>query len=76
MATRLMFDKSARGWVLSIFDKTMDSEGFIIDSNNCRVTTPEGSEITEDELAIIKKGSEKFIAGDLTSLMKFTRNEL
>lgn len=75
---KIIFDNSSRDWVLSVFNKSVDSEGFIIENNGSfdRVLTPEGREISKNELAIIKKGSEKFISGDLTSLMKFTKNEI
>jgi hypothetical protein len=77
VTTKILFNKSTRGFVLDIFGKGIDSEGFIIErSSKTRVLTPEGREITSEELAVIKKGSEKFIAGDLTSLMKLTKNEL
>ncbi|MDF2447518.1 MAG: hypothetical protein K0R26_22 [Bacteroidota bacterium] len=77
VTTKIIFNKSSRNFVLDIFGKSVDSEGFIIEkSSRSRVLTPEGKEITSDELAVIKKGSEKFIAGDLTSLMKLTKNEL
>ncbi len=75
--TKITFDKGSRNWVLGLFDKSTDNENFIIEkSDNSRINTPEGREITIDQLAIIKKGSEKFYAGDLTSLMKFTKGEI
>ncbi len=76
--TKIFFDKSSQDFVLSIFNKSIDDEGFIVEKNNTsqRVLTPEGHEITKNELAVIKKGSEKFIAGDLTSLMKLSKNEI
>lgn len=75
--TKIIFDKSTKDFVLGIFDKEVDSDGFIIErSSKSRILTPEGKEITKDELAVIKKGSEKFIAGDLTSLMKLSKNEM
>lgn len=75
---RIIFDKSAKNWVLDLFDKSVDTEGFIVEKANKtqRVLSPEGLEITFDELAVIKKGSEKFIAGDLNSLMKLSKGEL
>lgn len=74
--TKIIFDKTSKDWVLGVFNKSTDQDGFITESNGARVLTPEGLEITRDQLAVIKKGSEKFIAGDLTSLMKLSKNEL
>lgn len=77
MATKINFDTASRGFVLDIFNKSTDKEGFIIEkATKARISTPEGKEITLDELAVIKKGSEKFIAGDLTSLMKLSKGEI
>ena len=75
---KIIFDKNAKEWVLNIFNKSVDTNGFVIenDSNKQRVLSPEGKEIANNDLAIIAKGSEKFIAGDLTSLMKFSKGEL
>lgn len=75
---KIIFDKKGKDWVLDMFNKSTDSEGFIVEKNNKsqRVLSPEGREIEADDLAVIKKGSEKFIAGDLTSLMKLSKGEL
>lgn len=73
----IVFDKNGKDFILDIFNKSEDKAGFIIEkSTKARILTPEGKEITKDELAVIKKGSEKFIAGDLTSLMKLSKGEL
>lgn len=74
--TKIIFDTLGKDWILDVFDKKVDGEGFIVESDGSRITTPEGKEITKSQLALIKKGSEKFIAGDLTSLMKFSKGEL
>ncbi len=73
---KIIFDDSAKDFVLGVFNKSVDSEGFIVDETKSRIITPEGREITKKDLTIIKKGSEKFIAGDLTSLMKVSRGEM
>lgn len=76
-STKIVFDKGSKDFVLDAFNKGVDKDGFIIEkSNKTRIQTPEGKEITKDQLSIIEKGSEKFIAGDLTSLMKFSKGEL
>ena len=73
---KIVFDKGTIDFVLGIFNKSCDSEGFIIDRDKSRILTPEGREITKNELSVIQKGSEKFIAGDLTSLMKLAKGEI
>lgn len=74
--TRIVFDKGAVDFVLDTFSKSTDNEGFIVAKDKTRILTPEGREITKDQLSVIKKGSEKFIAGDLTSLMKLSKGEI
>ena len=74
--TKILFDKGAMDFVLDTFGKSTDTEGFIIAKDNTRILTPEGREIKKEELSVIIKGSEKFIAGDLTSLMKLSKGEI
>ena len=73
---QIFFDKGSADFVLEIFNKSVDCEGYIIAKDKTRILTPEGREITKEQLSVIKKGSEKFIAGDLTSLMKFSKGEI
>lgn len=73
---KVIFDKHSKGWVLGIFNKSVDNEGFITEKDGTRIWTPEGEDIKSSDLAIIKKGSTKFIAGDLSSLMKETKGEM
>jgi hypothetical protein len=75
---QIVFDHSSKEWLLNILGKSIDKEGYIVETSNPeqKVLTPEGQEIMEKELGVIKSGSEKYIKGDLTSLMKLTRNEI
>jgi hypothetical protein len=68
----ITFEKSAKELILSFFDKTIDEEGFIVetDDRTQRVITPDGEEITLDEFAGIRKGSEIFIKSDLPSVIE------
>jgi hypothetical protein len=76
--TKIIFDESGLDFILEAFGKSSDDEGFIVEKDNptIRIQTPEGREITKHQLAVITKGSQKFIAGDLTSLMKLSKGEL
>lgn len=73
---KVIFDKHSKDWVLGLFNKSIDEEGFITEKDGTRIWTPDGEEIKADDLAIIKKGSERFIAGDLSSLMKESKGEI
>ncbi len=70
----ITFEESAKRGILSFFDKSIDDEGFVVekDDPSQRVITPEGDEITLEEFAGLKKGSEIFIKSDLISLMNLS----
>ena len=68
----ITFDTSAKREVLSFFDKTTDADGYLIEMEDPaqKVITPSGEEITFDEFAGIRKGSEIYIKNDLPSLIE------
>ncbi len=70
----ITFEESAKMKILSSFDKSVDDEGYIVEKENPtqRVITPDGEEITFEEFAGIRKGSEIFIKSDLISLMNLS----
>jgi len=67
----ITFENSAKDVILSFFDKTVDKEGFIVEKEDMtqRAITPDGEEITLEEFAGIRKGSEIFIKSDLPSII-------
>lgn len=69
--TIITFESLAKEEILSIFDKIVDDEDFIVEADDItqRVITPEGEEITLEEFAGIRKGSEIFIKSDLPSII-------
>lgn len=69
---KITFDKSAKIFVLKAFDKSVNKDGVIVESKNPsqKVLAPDGQEVTFEEFAGIKKGSEVFIKSDLISLLK------
>lgn len=68
----ITFDKSLKNFVLEAFDKSVNTDGFIVEKNNPqqKVIAPDGQEIPLKQFAGIKKGSEVFIKSDLVSLLK------
>ena len=68
----IAFDKDLKMEILSIFDKTVDDEGYIVEKSNPkqRVLTTEGEEVELTEFAGIGSGSMIFIKSDFISLMK------
>ena len=68
----ITFDAASKREILSYFGKTTDQDGYIIEAENPtqRVITPEGEEITIEEFAGIRNGSEIYIKSDLPSLIE------
>jgi hypothetical protein len=74
MSTNLTFDESAAEFVLESFDREVDDEGYIINSETGeRETTPEGDELTVDDLAGIEQGSKIFVADEFTSIVEHVK---
>ena len=66
----ITFNDSAKNFILDAFGKSI-KDNFIVEKNNQqRVLDRFGEEITVDDFAGIKKGSEVFIKSDLVSLMR------
>ena len=72
MMNTILFDNSAKPFILDAFDKTINEEGVIVEKGNPdqRVFSVDGEEIEEKNFAGIKKGSEIFIKSDIISLMR------
>lgn len=68
----ITFDAASKQEILSYFGKDIDREGYIIEIDNPtqRVITPNGEDITLEEFAGIRKGSEIYIKSDLPSLIE------
>lgn len=67
----ITFDNGLKEFILDIFSKQVDREGFIVEKDNIkqRVLAPDGQEVRLEQFAGIKRGSEIFIKSDLISLM-------
>lgn len=63
---KITFTKSAKSAILDIFDKTLDSDEYIIDKKSGeRVQTVNGEDIHIDRFGGVRKGSEIFFKDDL-----------
>lgn len=69
---KVTFTRTTQDFVLDAFDKTKDSEGYLVEKSNPsqRVLTKDGEEINENYFAGIRKGSQVYIKSDLVSLMR------
>ena len=68
----ITFDAASKQEILSFFGKTTDKDGYIIEADNPtqKVITPDGEDITIEEFAGIRNGSEIYIKSDLPSLIE------
>jgi hypothetical protein len=65
-------DKVTKKFILSLFNKSVDKEGYIIEnSTGCRVLSSDGDEITVDDFGGITNGSEIYIRNNIVSLINF-----
>lgn len=71
----ITFDESAKDFALDLFEKKVDSEGFIVEKENeiQKVLTPKGEEILYDEWAGVIHGSEAFVKKDTFSLVELAK---
>jgi len=73
MTTTLTFDESATEFILESFDRGVDEDGYVIDQNGQRVTTPEGEQIKKEEFAGVEKGSTLYLDDDFTTLVEHVK---
>ena len=68
------FDVSAKNDILAFFNKTTDTEGYIVEKDNPaqRILADDGEEINLEKFAGITKGSEIFIKSDLPSIIRLS----
>lgn len=75
MSQEIIFDDSAVDYVLDAFEKEVDSDGYIVESDSGeKVLTPDGEEILADELAILAEGSDVFIEDNFASIVDYVLN--
>lgn len=68
----IIFDESTLDLVLSIFDKKIDKDGYIIEQETLkRVLTPSGDEVHVRDFAGFTPGSEIVLTKDLPSLLQY-----
>lgn len=72
---KMLFNEQALPFILEIFGKTVNEDGFITDMNTGEpIQTPEGDFLTKAKFGGIKKGSEIFLKDDLLTVMKLAEN--
>lgn len=67
-------DKYTREFVLSLFDKSTDKEGFVVENDTkARVLSSDRDEIKFDEFGGVTNGSEIYLKNNIVSLINFYR---
>jgi hypothetical protein len=67
-------DEHTKGFILSLFSKLIDGEGFIIERDSRkRVLSSDGDEIKIDEFGGVTNGSEIYLKNNVVSLINFYR---
>lgn len=76
MNINLTFDSNAKKDILNFFNKEINEEGLIVETNTKEaVISLDGLELHEKEFAGIKKGSEIFLKNDLISVLKLSEEK-
>jgi hypothetical protein len=72
----ITFDENSKQSLLRIMNKSVDSQGFIVEKENPseRVLTKDGEEIKLEEFAGVRKGSEVFIKNDINSILELAES--
>lgn len=72
----IVYDYKTKDFILELFDKEKDSEGFIVEKETGdRVIKPSGEFVRYDDFVGVTPGSEIFLTNDLPSLIKYANRE-
>lgn len=71
-----VFDEAAKELVLSIFNKSVDDEGYIIEKDTGeRVISPSGNTVLLTDFAGFAPGSEIVLTNDLPTLLQYANED-
>ncbi len=71
-----VFDDSMKGAILSMFNKSVDDEGYIIENDTQeRVISPSGNAVLVADFAGFAPGSEIVLTNDLPTLLQYANEE-
>lgn len=72
----IVYNREMKDFILDLFDKKKDDEGFIVEKNTgIRVIKPSGEFVKYDDFVGVTPGSEIFLTNDLPSLIKYANRE-
>lgn len=68
--SRVSFDSTSKEYILNALGKSIDGDGFIIESKSKkRVLTPDGEPLHSEDFGGVRHGSEIFFKNDLPSVL-------
>lgn len=72
----LVFNDSTKDFVLSLFDKKVDENGYIVEKDSEeKVLTPSGDDVQVNNFAGFTPGSEIILTQDLPSLLQYANRQ-
>jgi hypothetical protein len=73
MSPDIVFEESRLEYLLDLFDKETDEEGYIVDSESGERVTPRESDrpIKAEDLGVVGRGSELFVRDEVDSIVEF-----
>lgn len=72
----IVFDDTTRDFILDIFNKSVDDDGYVVEKDTRRrVLSPLGEEVLFAEFAGFTPGSEIVLTRDLPTLLQYTNIE-
>lgn len=77
MSPDIVFEESRVEYLLDLFDKTEDEEGYIVDPETGQRVTPPGDDqpIKTEELGVVGRGSEIFVKDEVDSIVEFVNTQ-
>lgn len=77
MSPDIVFEESRVDYLLDLFDKEEDEDGYIVDPEEDRRITHEGTEnpIKTEELGVVGCGSQIFLKDEVDSIVEFVNSQ-
>jgi hypothetical protein len=76
MLQSITFDKSAALFILEVFGKVVNKEGFLIEKETGEyVLSRHGEHVSINEFGGIAKGSELYLKSDISSMIEFIEKQ-
>lgn len=77
MSPDIVFEESRTDYLLDLFDKEEDEDGYIVDPEKNQRVTPPGSDkpIKTEDLGVVGRGSELFVKDEVDSIVELVNSQ-